>query len=221
MCVIFMSKIIVDTRESYWVKKNLMKLGTQVIERTISPADYVFSEECAVERKEFKDFLSSIYDGRLFEQTQRLSAVYENAYLVVEGAVAQGLNEIPNPLVFWGALAKVVSERNISIIFTLNENHTAMFLHSLAKKLQEKNKKKIVVRHKPKFYTLRQKQLFAVQSLPNIGSRRAENLLKRFRSVRNVFTASVKDLLSIEGLGKKTVSKIKELLDTKYPGLEM
>jgi ERCC4-type nuclease len=199
-----MSKIIVDTRESYWVKKKLMKLGTKVIERTISPADYVFSERCAVERKEFKDFLSSIYDGRLFEQTQRLSAVYENAYLVVEGAVAQGLNEIPNPLVFWGALAKVVSERNISIIFTLNENHTAMFLHSLAKKLQEKNKKKIVV-----------------QSLPNIGSMRAENLLKRFRSVRNVFTASDKDLRSIEGLGKKTVSKIKEFLDTKYPGLEM
>ncbi len=214
-----MPRIVADTRESFWVKKHLKKLGSEVIEETISPADYVVSENCAVERKEFRDFLGSIYDGRLFEQAQRLAAAYERSYLVVEGG-AQDLQEISNPLVFWGALAKVTAEWNVSVVFTVNKRHTAMFLHSLAKKLQEEKKRKVTVKHKPKAYTLRQRQLLAVQSLPHIGPERAEKLLKRFGSLRRVFTASDKELLSTEGLGKKTIEEIKELLDTKYPALE-
>lgn len=216
-----MPEIIVDARESYRVVKHLKELGSEVLEETISPADYVVSEGSAVERKEFKDFLRSVYDGRLFEQLERLATAYENSYLVVEGAVAEGLQQISNPLVFWGALAKVTAEWNMSIVFTLDEKHTAYFLHSLAKKLQEEKKRKITVKHKPKVYTLRQRQLLAVQSLPHIGPERAEKLLKRFGSLRRIFTASDKELLSIEGLGKKTVEEIKRLLDTKYPGLEL
>jgi Fanconi anemia group M protein len=215
-----MPRIIADSRESYWVTKNLTELGSEVVEMTISPADYVVSKQCAVERKEFRDFLRSVYDGRLFEQVKRLAVAYEKAYLVVEGSVAESLQEISNPLVFWGALAKVAAEWNISIIFTLDEEHTAMFLHSLAKKLQEEKKRKITVKHKPKAYTLRQRQLLAVQSLPGIGPERAEKLLMRFGSLRRIFTATDKELLSIEGLGKKTVKEIKRLLDTKYPGIE-
>jgi Fanconi anemia group M protein len=213
-------RIIADTRESSWVVKNLTKLGTEVVEETISPADYVISEKCAVERKEFKDFLNSVYDGRLFEQVSRLTKTYENPYLVVEGPIARWLNEVSNPLVFWGALAKVAAEWSVSVVFTLNERHTAMFLHSLAKMLQEEQKKpQITVKHKPKIYTLKQRQLLTVQCLPHIGPLKAEKLLKQFGSLRRIFTASDKELLSVEGFGKKTVRKIKELLDTKYPGL--
>lgn len=216
-----MSQIIADCRESYWVVKHLKKLGSEVIEETISPADYVISEECAVERKEFKDFFRSVFDGRLFEQARRLAAAYEKPHLLVEGPVAQELSKIQNPLVFWGALAKVTAEWDISIVFTSNEEHTAMFLHSLAKKLQEEKKRKVTVKHKPKAYTMRQQQLLAVQSLPNIGPERAEKLLNRFGSLRRVFTASDEELLTVEGLGKKTAQAIRELLDTKYPGLEL
>jgi ERCC4-type nuclease len=71
----------------------------------------------------------------------------------------------------------------------------------------------MVVKHKPKTYTLRQRQLLAVQSLPKIGPERAEMSLRRFGSVRL-------ELLSVKGLGEKTVHGMLELLDTKYPGLE-
>jgi Fanconi anemia group M protein len=215
-----MPKIIADARESHWVVVSLKKLGSEVIERTISPADYVLSDNYAVERKEFGDFIGSVYSGRLFDQAERLAAAYENPFLVVEGPVAQGLMGLSNPLVFWGALAKVSAEWNISVIFTLNEEHTAMFLHSLARKLQEEKKRKIAVKYKPRTYTLSQRQLMAVQGLPHIGPGRAEKLLEMFGSVRRIFSASDKELMLVEGLGKKIVKDIKDLLDTKYPCLE-
>jgi ERCC4-type nuclease len=215
-----MSRIIVDARESPRVIKYLRGLGLQVIVETISPADYVVSKGFAVERKNFIDFLRSIFDGRLFEQVERMSKVYKNTCLVVEGSVEEELPLIKNPLVFWGALAKIVTEWNVSVIFTPDEEQTAMFLHSLAKKLQKEGKREVTPRYKAKFYTLRQRQLLVVQSLPNIGPNRAEKLLRRFGSLRRILTASDKELLSLDGIGDKTVKRIKELLDAKYPGLD-
>jgi ERCC4-type nuclease len=216
-----MISIVVDNRESYWVIEKLTDLGVEVIKKTITPADYVISSEYAVERKEFDDFMNSVFDGRLFEQVERLAKVYKKAYLLVEGPVTQGLSRISNPLIFWGALSKIIIMTNISIIFTLNEKHTAMFLYSLAKKLQEGKKKRINIKHKPKTYTLKQRQISTLQSLPNIGPERSKKLLKKFLSLRKIFNASDKELLSVEGLGRKTVENIKEILDTKYPGLEL
>jgi ERCC4-type nuclease len=91
-----------------------------------------------------------------------------------------------------------------------------MFLHSLAKKLQEEKRRKVLVKHKPKVYTLKQMQISAVRSLPLIGPERAELLLKKFGSVRRVFQASKVELLSVKGLGEKTVKKILDFLDAKY-----
>ncbi|MFQ6077186.1 MAG: ERCC4 domain-containing protein [Candidatus Bathyarchaeia archaeon] len=80
-----MPRIIVDTRESRWVVEHLKELGSRVIQQAISPADYVVSKGFAVERKTFGDFLRSIFDGRLFDQAERMNGAYENSCLIVEG----------------------------------------------------------------------------------------------------------------------------------------
>ncbi|MBS7647591.1 MAG: ERCC4 domain-containing protein [Candidatus Bathyarchaeia archaeon] len=215
----FKPTIFVDVRECMDVKDYLREFGCKVVEKALAPADYVVAENYAIERKEIHDFFRSIFDGRLFEQAERLTETYENACLVVEGDL-NAVKLIQTPQVFWGALAKVMADHNIAVVFTPNEEHTAMFLCMLAKKLQEEERRKIAVKHKPKAYTLRQRQLLAVQSLPKIGPERAEALLKRFGSVRRVFQASKRELLSVKGLGEKTAQTIVEFLDTKYPGLE-
>ncbi|MEM2911162.1 MAG: ERCC4 domain-containing protein [Candidatus Bathyarchaeia archaeon] len=216
----FKPKVFADIRESVDVKDWLKEFGCDVVEKALAPADYIVAEDYAVERKELHDFFRSVFDGRLFEQAERLAKTYGNSCLVVEGDVANAVKGVRNPQVFWGALAKVIADHNISVIFTPDEANTAMFLQSLAKKLQEEERRKIAVKHKPKTYTLKQRQLLAVQSLPKIGPERAEALLKRFGSVRRVFQASKRELLSVKGIGEKTVQAILELLETKYPGLE-
>ncbi|MBS7607744.1 MAG: ERCC4 domain-containing protein [Candidatus Bathyarchaeia archaeon] len=216
----FKPTVFADVRESMDVKDYLREFGCEVVEKALAPADYVVAENYAVERKEVHDFFRSVFDGRLFEQAERLAETYENACLVVEGDFVNAVKYVQTPRAFWGALAKVMAEHNISVVFTPNEEHTAMFLYALAKKLQEEEGRKLVVKHKPKMYTLRQRQLLAVQSLPKVGPERAEALLKRFGSVRRVFQATKRELLSVKGLGEKTAQAITEFLDTKYPGLE-
>ncbi|MEM1589224.1 MAG: ERCC4 domain-containing protein [Candidatus Bathyarchaeia archaeon] len=215
----FRPTVFADVRESMDVKDYLREFGCEVVEKALAPADYVVAENYAVERKEIHDFFRSIFDGRLFEQAERLAETYENACLVVEGDL-NAVKFVQTPQAFWGALAKVMADHNIAVVFTPDERHTAMFLHALAKKLQEEERRRVVVKHKPKIYTLRQRQLLVVQSLPKIGPERADALLRRFGSVRRVFQASKRELLSVKGLGEKTARAIVEFLDTKYPGLE-
>lgn len=212
----FKPTVFADTRESLDVKDSLVELGCQVVEKVLAPADYVVSEGYAVERKELHDFFRSVFDGRLFEQIERLAEAYANPLLVVEGDVIKAVKNVQNPMVFWGALAKIAVDRHVSIIFTPDEWNTAMFLYSLAKKLQEEKGGKITLKHKPKVYSQKQLQLLAVQSLPGIGPERAEALLKKFGSVRRVFQASKVELMSVKGIGEKTVRKILDFLDAEY-----
>lgn len=212
--------IIVDSREDSFIKESLKALGLDVIEKSITPADYVISRDYAVERKTFRDFMSSIYDGRIFDQGERIAQAYSHPIIIIEGDVEAGLSMVSNPKVFWGALAKVTADHGASIMFTFDKQNTVMFLHSLAIKLSESGVKRLIARHKPRVYTLRERQLLAVQSLPNIGPERAKRLLEKFKTVRRTLTASNTELISLEGFGKRMVEQINELLDTMYPGLD-
>jgi ERCC4-type nuclease len=213
---VMLPKVIVDHRESRFVTQALRGLGAEVVEKSISPGDYVVSENYAVERKAFRDFIQSIYKKRLFEQLERLHSAYKGCCLVVEGDIGYGLAHLYNPLIFWGALAKVTTEWNIPIIFTMNEEQTAQFIFSLAKKLQEERKERVEAIYKPKLYSLTEKQRFAVQGLPTVGPKSADLLLRRFGSVRRVFAATKGELMRAKGIGEKRAREISEFLDRRY-----
>jgi Fanconi anemia group M protein len=216
MLVPFVPKIIVDLRESHYVLQALQELKVDVVEKTISPGDYVVGEGFAVERKTFRDFVSSIFKKRLFEQLQRLREAYERSCLIIEGDIGYGLADLTNPLVFWGALAHITAEWNIPVVFTTNEEQTAQFLFSLAKRLQEEKEAAVEAIHKPKRFSLADRQKFAVQGLPTVGPKSADKLLKRFGSVRRVFTAREHELRRIDGFGDKRTREISQFLDMQY-----
>ena len=209
-------KVIVDHRESHFVVLALRRLKAEVVEKSISPGDYVVGESYAVERKTFRDFVQSIYKKRLFEQLERLHNAYEGCCLIVEGDVGYGLAHLYNPLIFWGALAKITTEWNIPIIFTMNEEQTAQFIFSLAKKLQEERKERIEAIYKPRLYSLAERQRFAVQGLPTVGPKSADLLLRRFGTVRRVFSATKGEIMRVKGFGEKRARKISEFLDKRY-----
>jgi ERCC4-type nuclease len=209
-------KVIVDHRESRFVVEALRRLKVEVEEKSISPGDYVVSENYAIERKTFRDFIQSIYKKRLFEQLGRLHSAYEGCCLVVEGDIGYGLAHLYNPLIFWGALAKITAEWNIPIIFTTNEEQTAQFIFSLAKKLQEERKERVEAIYKPRLYSLADRQRFAVQGLPTVGPKSADLLLRRFGSVRRVFAATKGELMRVKGFGEKRAKEISEFLDKRY-----
>lgn len=210
-----MPKIIVDQRESPFVIDELRRLGADLDIRLIIPGDYIVSESFAVERKSVDDFFRSVFDKRLFDQMRRLNETYAWCCLLVEGDFARRAMRLRNPFVFWGALAKIIADWKVPVVFTLNEEESADFIFCLARKLQEKGER-VIARHKPKIYSLAYRQRFVIEGLEDIGPKLADHLLKRFGNVGGVFSATLAELRSVKGLGAKRAKRIVEFLKTPY-----
>ena len=125
-------RIIIDERErKSGIPELLKKVGVNVEIKTLPIGDYIVAPETIVERKSIRDFMSSIFDGRLFDQCNRLKEHFQFPIILIEGDVDE-IDEIAeNPLVFYGALSSVAIDFKIPIIPTPNASHTAKLLVSM------------------------------------------------------------------------------------------
>ncbi|MEE9601464.1 MAG: ERCC4 domain-containing protein [Thermoplasmata archaeon] len=206
-------KLYVDVHEPRGIEDRLREAGIPLLRKAIAPGDYIVGE-VGVERKTIGDFFSSIMKKRLFEQITRLRETYPKALLLVEGDLAR-IEHYANPKAFWGAFISLHLEEGIPVLFSPDENHTALILETLYRR-QERTGREFGLRHKPKFMSVRQQQEFVVQGLPNIGDTLSRALLERFGSVRKIMAASETDLLRVPKIGEVRAALIVELLDTPY-----
>ncbi|NOZ81999.1 MAG: hypothetical protein GXO63_02505 [Candidatus Micrarchaeota archaeon] len=207
-----MVKIIADYRECTDVLSELEKLGCEVTRKNLPVGDYVCSERVCVERKTFDDFLRSLIDGRLFEQARKLKEEFARPILVIEGPF---LIERIHINAIFGALASLSVDYGIPIIRFSTPEETARFIFSVARREQIKDRKPVALRRlKPT--SLTDQQLFLVSGLPDVNSVLASRLLTTFRTPREIFLASTKELRSVRGIGKSKAERIKKVLDTEY-----
>jgi ERCC4-type nuclease len=211
-----MVKIVVDSREPDVIAALLVQLGVEVERRVVTPGDYILSSDCAVERKTTQDFFNSLISGRLFDQVERLKEAYAKPLLIIEGDVGEELANRLNPRAFWGALLKLQMDYNLPTINTYNTFQTVDLLVTLAKRLQQQSAEHIKLRHKPKILTERERQIYVVCGLPDIGEGLAIKLLSHFGSVRKVFSASKFELMDVEGIGEVKAERITKLLDAPF-----
>jgi DNA excision repair protein ERCC-4 len=211
-------RIIVDEREKDSGVPSLLKsFGLQIESRMLEVADYVVSRECAIERKQERDFLKSLYSGRLFDQIQRLSESYTHPVLIIEGELPLSIRHMQKPGAFWGALTTVTFLYGVNIFFTPDAKQTAQLIISLAKRKASKMPPKgPFVQKKPKLATIEKTQIHLIAGLPGIGPKLARRVLERFQTVRKVFSSSVAELASVKGVGRVKAEKIVKMFDTPY-----
>ena len=126
-------RIIIDERErKSGIPKLLKSIGVNVEIKTLPIGDYIVSHETVVERKSINDLISSIFDGRLFDQCNRLKEHFQFPIILLEGDVDEIESITENPLVFYGALSTIAIDYKIPIIPTPNASHTAKLLVSLS-----------------------------------------------------------------------------------------
>ncbi len=125
-------RIIVDERERKSGIPDLLKsVGINVEIKTLPIGDYIVAPETVIERKSLSDFVSSVFDGRLFDQCSRLKEHFQHPILLVEGNLDE-IDEITeNPLIFYGTIATIALDFKIPIIPTPNASHTAKLLVSM------------------------------------------------------------------------------------------
>ena len=207
-------RIVIDERErKSGIPKLLRAIGVNVEVKTLPIGDYIVSHETVVERKSIHDFISSIFDGRLFDQCNRLKEHFKFPIILLEGNVDEIESITENPLVFYGALSTIAVDFKIPVIPTPNASHTAKLLVSLSSR-KESIKGPLLKKIK-KSNDIQKQQLIVLCSLPGIGEKIAIRMLEKFGTPLKALSSSTKDLAKIPGLGESRAKKIKKMLQEK------
>ncbi len=207
-------RIVIDDREKKSGIPDLLKaVGVNIEIKTLPIGDYIVAPETVVERKSIQDLMSSIFDGRLFDQCSRLKEHFQNPIILMEGNVDEIDSITENPLIFFGALSTIAIDFKIPIIPTSSASHTAKLLVSMCSRKQ--SHKGPFLKKIRKSNDLQKQQLSTLCSLPGVGEKTAIRMLKKFGSPLQVFTAPYTELSKVEGLGESRAKKIKKMLESK------
>ncbi|MEM5836659.1 MAG: ERCC4 domain-containing protein [Candidatus Aenigmatarchaeota archaeon] len=203
--------ILCDYREEEIIEI-LKKMDADVKEMDLGCGDFICSRRIAIERKNYDDFVSSIIDGRLFEQAKNLKENFEKPVILIEGFSNREINE--NALK--AAVASLVVDYGISLVMTRNPLDTAKTIYWIAKKEQQENKHEISFKVGKKPKDSKKIKEFIVASIPGISNVLSKRLLEHFGSVEKVFSAREEELMKVKGIGKNLAKKIKKILSEKY-----
>ena len=207
-------RIVIDVREKKSGIPDLLKaVGVNIEIKKLPIGDYIVAPETVVERKSIQDLVSSIFDGRLFDQCSRLKEHFQHPIILIEGNVDEIDSITENPLIFYGALSTIAIDFKIPIIPTSSASHTAKLLVSMCSR-KESHKGPFLKKIR-KSNDLQRQQLSTLCSLPGVGEKTAIRMLKKFGSPLQVFTAPYTELSKVEGLGESRAKKIKKMLESK------
>jgi ERCC4-type nuclease len=208
--------IYVDKRELSCRIASILEKYCNVVERQLDVADYLLSDRVAVERKTGSDFVSSIIDGRLFNQLSELKNNFDRPVLIIEGndIFNSGRNMHPNAI--RGAIASIATEYCIPIIWTENQLETANMLYTIAKREQLDAKTSVSVRGSKKAKSDNHAQEIIIAGLPGISRVKAKALLKHFKTPEKVFAAKEEKLKDVDGIGDELAKRIRNIITKKY-----
>lgn len=226
-------KVILDNRERKLMdifdkKKDLIVYET----KQLDIADIIVSKDVAIERKEGADFVTSIMDNRLFEQLLRLQETYPTPVLILEGLNDDVFENTGMKISsIYGALSYISYKMGISVIPTRNLEDTAVVIERIAYREQIKDDAPLLSRKAPKGMSKEERRKFIIEGLVDIGPKKAEALIERFRTPFRVFeaikfteitytrTGNPKGLRGplgdVKGFGTKFVKKNKKILFDK------
>jgi len=219
-----MVDIIIDSNEKADVKEYLVssfiKSGYVPKVESLPAGDFLIygkTEDDAVliERKEASDFVSSLKDGRLWEQMAKMKqSKIKDRRVLIEGnpikSKAMRFGKRLTPASIYGAYDGIF-KWDTKIIWVENRYQMAAYLKNLIKR-KDKPKKVFSLRSSPqREMTLQEKREYLIEGLPGIGGSRAKDVLKKFKTIKN-FINNVDRVDEIPGIGKKTKKEIKKII---------
>ncbi|MFX1298470.1 MAG: DEAD/DEAH box helicase [Promethearchaeota archaeon] len=211
-------EITVDHRESSSsIVKELISSGFKIKLAQLPVADYLIGSRILIERKTCEDFSKSIIDGRLFKEIKELKQNSTHPLLLIEGEDLYTASTLKSESIR-GAYLSIILDFKIPIILTKNGKESAIFFKTIAKRerKQEEGKKNVRTRIEKSPQKTSEIQEFIVAGIPGIDTIRAKNLLYKLETVEAIFSAEEKELVEVEGIGKKLANRINKILRVKY-----
>ncbi len=184
-------EVIADNREkNSLVISELINQNNSVKFEQLEIGDYLVNN-IAIERKTKSDLVNSIINKRIFSQLENLKK-YPNYLLIIEEDNSQ-LQIHENAIK--GFMLSTVLKNKIPLIFSKNPKETAKYISILA----NKKEKEISLRQSRNFISKEQQVQFILEGFPNIGPVKAKNLIKEFKTLKNIANKSKEELEKILG----------------------
>ena len=207
-------KIIVDNRErNLGILEGLAGSGIQLSFAQLPVGDYILSDRMCVERKTVGDFESSIINARVFDQIERLSGTFKKPILLLEGDEAEFLAP---PNVVLGAIISMYGDYNVQVIRSADATETVTILARLAEREQDGHARTPRLVGSKRAYTNSQWQQLILGSIPGVGPKLADSLIRHFKTIKNVVSAEPDELMEVEKVGEKKAEKIYEILNAEF-----
>ena len=205
-----MKKILLDTRESPETK-GVLELFLKAEEVMLPVGDITYDDTICFEHKTPSDFISSVFDGRLFTQIDAMKDNYPHSFVLVSGTLTEVL-EMAEVIDRYNSIIAAVCScyvRGSPIIFCDTLVNLADVVKVLGEKLTDGKERTRPVQ-KTRMVDLR---LQFICSLPNINEKKAKALLKEFDSVQGILDASEEELKRVYTIGEKTAEGIREVIE--------
>ncbi|MFH1750158.1 MAG: ERCC4 domain-containing protein, partial [Candidatus Micrarchaeota archaeon] len=191
-------ELMLDDRElKSPVARLLFSRGIKLHPKRLEVADFIINEQIAIERKTAQDFESSIMDGRLFSQCRDLAANFQYPLICIVGRDFSHLHR----KAIIGAQISIATQFRIPIFQLDSEEELADFIQIL---LVQKSKapKDMKLRFEKKSLSKDEQLQMVVEGLQMIGPVHAKNLLRKFKTIQKVFSASEKQMQKVGGIGE-------------------
>ena len=203
-------KILLDTRESSETK-DILELFLNSEETMLKVGDIVVNDTLCIEHKTPQDFITSVFDGRLFNQISAMKDNYPHSYVFVSGTLAEILDAAEMMDRYNSIMAAVCScyVRGCPIIFCGDLINLSEVVKVLGEKLSDGKARNRPVQ-KVKIEDLR---LQFICGLPNINEKLGTALLDHFGSVNGVLNASSDELQAVFRIGETKATAIRKVLE--------
>jgi ERCC4-type nuclease len=183
------------------------------------PFDYIVAHRdsaVCIERKDAGDFVSSIVDGRVWQQLYHLSSMCTCGVLVVVGSPTLALIDRRFPRsAYIGALASIPLKSSaegagsrVSLVMLETLYDFLLFIYYVCRRLSEDNIL-LPLKHVSK-RDLKSLQVQTIATLPGIGEKMAQELLNHFGTIYNVVNAPKEELAKV--VGPKRAEKVYKFL---------
>ena len=114
-----------------------------------------------------------------------------------------------HPNAIRGFLLSILLKHKVPLIFTKDAQDTAKFISLIARKQTREMSLNVT----KKSLTPSEQKQFILEGFPGIGPKTSKKLLKKFKTLRNIFNSSEEELKEV--IGKKA-EIFKELIYSKY-----
>ena len=210
-------KIQIDNREQNRIKsatEYYKKQGLEVEVTELEIGDYLFDNKVVFEFKTINDFVSSIQNGKIFNQAINQAEKYDHHFVVIQGdehsrAKALAMSRHYHEITYFGYLGAIASLNRYTTVIESYSPH----IHEAYYRMMITAKKCLSTKPIVKKFPRKDKNTafnFLCYCIYGINHKKAKAIVDtlELKSLNDLMNLNIDDLTNIEGIGEKTAQNI-------------